>query len=269
MEPSRELFAVPDFCPTCGSPSVEDGDFLFCRSKACPSRLSGALKVWINRLGLLHWGDAVIDAIAGGETPAIQSVADVYRMSPEDLAPFTSGLKMARKLHDVLHSNKSVALELLLCGQNIHNLGMSTSTDIVQAGYDTLEKVLSITFDDLVKVPNVGEITARSILDGLEERRSVLLDLASILDVKKPVSGTMSGKSVCITGPTSIPRKAIQKMIIDAGGVAKDSVGSGLSCLVTNETTRTSKFVKAEKLKIPVLTESELYAMMGVSPPNP
>lgn len=265
MQAARELFAIPSTCPACGGSTVEDGDFLFCRSKSCPSRLSGALKVWIGRLGLLHWGDALVEALTESDPPRISSVADIYRMSAEDLAPFCSGMKMAKKLLDVLHSNKTVTLELLLCGQNIPNLGMSTSTDIVHAGFDTVEKVLAMSHEDLVRVPNIGDVTARTVLEGLSEKAPIIRDLATVLDVKKPVSGVLSGKSVCVTGTTKVPRKAIQKAVLDAGGVAKDSVGAGLTYLVTNEGQEfaSAKMQKAKKYGTTILTEDQLFALIG------
>lgn len=258
------LFPIPDLCPACSGPVLIDGDFLYCKSKNCPAKLSGSVKVWIEKLGLLHWGDALVEVLSDPDDPKIEDVSDLYGLSVEDLTQYCSGPKMARKCHDTLHANKTVPLELLLSAINIPNLGISTATDIVQAGFDSVEKVLAITFDDLVKVPNVGEITARQIIDGLSERKSVVEKLIRVINIQGPIVGVLKGKSFCITGELSKPRKAIEKSIMEAGGVVKTSVTSSLSYLITNNPdTTSSKMKKAQKYGIPVINEQKLDELLG------
>lgn len=264
---ASELFPVPDLCPLCSAPTSVEGDFLYCRSKSCPARLSGAVKVWVRNLGLLHWGDAMIDALTEPGKEKISSVADLYRMSVEDLSGCCSGMKMARKCHGILHDNRSVPLELVLASLNIPNFGTSTATDVVQAGFDTVEKVLIMDFDGLMAVPNVGEVTARQILEGLSARRELILDLEGVLDIKSSSGGPLEGKTVCITGELSRPRKAVEKLVMDAGGFPKSSVSKTTSFLVTNDSTTTSsKMQKAKKYGVPVIDEASLVAMAQPTP---
>jgi DNA ligase (NAD+) len=92
------------------------------------------------------------------------------------------------------------------------------------------------------------------------------MDLAEVLDLKKPAAGPLSGKTFCITGATSKPRKAVEKIIMDAGGVAKGSVGAGLSFLVTNDPdTGSSKMKSAKKHGVEVISEADLYRMIGAA----
>ena len=256
-------FKIPEHCPVCSGILNIDGQFLYCRSRSCPIQLTGSVKVWVKRLGLLHWGDSLIEALTDPENPKVNSLADLYRLGPEEIAKCTSGLKMAKKCWDTLHGSKSIKLELLIASLNIPNLAVATATDIVQAGYDSVEKVISITKDQLEGITNIGEITAQQIFDGLQERKHAILELAEVLEIKGPSTGPLSGKSFCITGATSKPRKAVQKMIMDAGGIVKDSAGSGLSYLVTNETdTSSKKMQNAKKHGTEVISESQLYSMM-------
>jgi NAD-dependent DNA ligase len=127
MDAARHYFEIPSLCPICGSPTSVEGDFLFCRSKQCPARLAGSVRTWINRLGLLHWGDAMIEALCDPDKPKVSNVADLYGLTVEDLAACCSGQKMAKKCHDILHSNKSISLELMLAGLNIPNIGLGTA----------------------------------------------------------------------------------------------------------------------------------------------
>jgi DNA ligase (NAD+) len=208
----------------------------------------------------------MIDALTDPDNPKISSVADLYKLSPSDLAECCSGMKMARKCHGVLHDNKSVSLELVLASLNIPNFGTSTATDVVQAGYDTVEKVLAMDFKQLMAVPNIGEITARQVMEGLQACHSLIQELEKVLDIRQPVGGLFQGKTVCITGELSMPRKAVEKLIMDAGGSPKGTVSKTTSYLVTNNSaTTSSKMRKAQKYGIPVINEAELLEKLDKS----
>jgi DNA ligase (NAD+) len=266
---AEDVFEIPTLCPTCSGPTKETGDFLYCVSETCPSRLTGSVKVWVRNLGLLHIGEATIESLTTGSPPPVVSVADLYRLTVEEWSLYCSGMKMAAKCHASLHANKVLPLELIVSSLNIPNFGLSTATDLVQAGIDTAEKMLAADFEALKAVPNVGEITARQIQEGLLARGDALTDLLTVISVKPlAAGGPLLGKTVCITEATSVPRKALEKQIMDAGGIPKGSVSKGTSYLVTNypETT-SSKMVAAKKHGVPVISEADLMALLGGPPP--
>lgn len=257
-----EAFIIPNNCPVCSFPLTIEGDFLFCKNHICPARLSGSINIWIRNLGLLHWGETLVDNII--KYTDVQSIADLYRLELDDIIDCCSGPKVAKKCYDILHENKELTLELIIASLNIQNLGLATATDIVRAGYDSIDKVINLTFDDLIKIPNIGEITAKQILDGILLRKETLLELEKVLTIKKPAAtGSLVGKLFCITGELSKPRKAIEKMIIDAGGSAKSSVTKDTSYLITNDpTTGSSKLKNAKKYNIPVIDEAAFYQLL-------
>jgi DNA ligase (NAD+) len=258
------LFKIPEFCPICSSVTIIQGDFLYCKNNVCPSKLSGSLKVWIRNLGLLHWGDATIDAIISSNS-IVKSVADLYRLTVADLEQYCSGPKMAAKCYEVLHSNKDLSLELILASLNIPNFGISTATDLIQAGFNTVDKILNIDYDALRAVPNIGEKTARQIQEGLLFRRELFIDLVSVINVRQAVGGILSGKTLCITGELTRPRKAVERDIMDVGGFPKSSVSKTTSYLVTNNPdTNSSKMKNARKYNVPVLSETDLYNLITI-----
>lgn len=256
-------FSIPANCPVCFRPVSVEGDFLYCRHKTCPARLSGSVKVWVDRLGLLFWGNALIDSLTS-ESSEVKSVADLYRLTVEDLARHCSGVKMARKCWKVLHDNVDLPLEVILSALNIQNLGLATATDVVHAGFDNIETILNMTYEDLIKVPNVGDVTARQILAGISERRIVLEDLQTVVRVKTPGGGgLLKGAKICITGDVWAPRKAVQKMIIEAGGQAVDTVSKDTKFLVSDDSDSTSsKSQKAKKYGIPIINGLMLKSML-------
>ena len=259
-----EYFSVPSICPACSHPLSIEGDFLYCRSKRCPTRLFGDVKVWVDRLGLLFWGDALINSLTEPDGPnSIKKVSDLYRMSVADFEEHCSGLKMARKCWKVLHDNATVPLEVVLAGLNISNLGLATATDIVKAGYDTIKKVCDLTTEQLIAIPNIGEITADQIKTGLDSKSDLLADLESVLDIRSATVGPLSGKKLCITGDVWAPRKAVQKLIVAAGGQAVDSVSKDTSLLVCDDVgSSTAKNKRAIAYAIPIVNGSDLKRIL-------
>jgi len=264
----EDLFLAPNSCNTCGHKTEESGCFLVCPNRECSSRSSGSIKVWVNKLGILNWGDSLIDSLASSRNPlTVLTVPDIYRLSVEDIALHCSGVKHAKKCYDSLHSQKSITLDLVLSSLNIPNLGLSTSTDIINSGFDSVDKISNITESDLSKIPNIGEKSSKDLYSGLMDKISILKDLESVIEIKSRISGPLSNRSFCITGSTSTPRKTLQKMIIDNGGTVKETVVSGLTYLITNEDINSfasDKVKKAKKYKTNILKESDLFDLLRI-----
>jgi hypothetical protein len=256
-----EFFSPPDMCPVCSGSLIQEGDFLFCRSSYCPSKISNLIKVWIKKLGILHWGDTFIDSITSADPPIIRGLSDIYLLNPESMSEFCSGIKFAKKCYESLHSNKEISLERFFGSLNITLLAESTAQDIIRFGIDTPEKIINSSESDFLEVPNIGPITAKKIFHGLQHMKPEIEKLLKHINIKSNESGILSGKSFCITGSTNIPRKSLQNLISDNGGVYKSSVVKGLDFLVSNEPSSSKKSMKALELGVSVITESELLRM--------
>ena len=72
----------------------------------------------------------------------------------------------------------------------------------------------------------------------------------------------LSGSSFCITGTLSRPRKEIALSIKSEGGKVVSSVSGNLDFLVAGESTG-SKFDKANRLGVRIISESELDEILG------
>ncbi len=255
----RTYFKIPETCPLCGQTTVVKGQFLYCCFESCPGQLFGTLKSWIQKRNILLWGDSLLQSLVHNN--AVQGIADLYRLEPEDIAMHCSGIKVANKCYRTLHAQKDMTLDAFLSSLNIPNFGPSTASDVVQAGFDSIEKVLGMSVDDLIGVENIGSITALKIRSGLSQKKDEIADLITVINIKKPGS-ILKGISFCITGTTSKPRSQIEKMVIDNGGFVK-SVGSGLSYLITNDLNSTSsKMTKAKKYGTKIISENDFYDMI-------
>ena len=76
-------------------------------------------------------------------------------------------------------------------------------------------------------------------------------------------TGPLGGKSFCITGTHSRPRKELVKMIEDAGGRVLNSVTKDLSYLVIADPSSTSsKATKARRYGTKLIDEATLLSLI-------
>ena len=89
-----------------------------------------------------------------------------------------------------------------------------------------------------------------------------LSEIITITDEAESASGVFDGKSFCITGSLSRPRKEIALAIKNAGGKVVGSVSGNLSVLVAGEKAG-SKLAKAESLNVEVWSEEKLFSQIS------
>ena len=113
----------------------------------------------------------------------------------------------------------------------------------------------------LCEVDGIGSKVAILVRDGLLNRKTMILDLASlieVLDEPKPAQGgPLAGMTLCLTGSLQRPRKEVQLSIKAAGGKVVGSVSSQLDVLVAGEKAG-SKRAKAEQLGVTIWNEQDL-----------
>ena len=166
-------------------------------------------------------------------------------------------------------SKNEIPLAVFLDSLGIDGLGTSTSKDVAKK-FKTLKAVMDLSDAPggtvkLTSMEGIGVTTAEKIIQGLRAMGSTVDKLSKIIEIMDVVeaSGNLNGKSFCLTGAMSKPRKDIEKEIEAAGGEVRSSVGRGLTYLVQADAGSTSsKSEKAKKLGTVILGEAELWEMM-------
>jgi len=262
-EAKNAVFAIPTECPSCGNKLKMKGEYLLCTTGArCPAQQSGAIKRWVKKLDIKDWGDALIEALC--ENGMVNSVADLYGLDEEELAAVTlSGKKLgkstAKRVMKHLRAKRELRIHEFVGALGIDLWGKSMCKFIVDAGFDTLEKMEDASVGDIARVPGVGETKAVAFVEGFRRQKKTIDNLlAAGVVVKAPVTGgKLSGVSFCFTG---IRDKAFAAEIEDAGGTVKGSVGKGLTYLVAKDPKSTSgkaKKARAQGTKVISLEEAK------------
>ena len=256
----------PAACPSCGSPTLMDdkGVNLWCEGDTCPAKLEGRVLHYIKTLDVLGVGEGIISGLC--RAGYVKDIPDLYYLTMEQVKDVTGGDRAAEKVMTAIMDKNQIPLAVFLDSLGIHGLGTTTSK-LVAKKFMTLSQVMFLKNPNvLTSIEGIGELSARKILEGLEAMRPMIDRLIKCIDIDDVASvavGNLTGKSFCLTGAMSKPRKEIEKEIEAAGGEVRSSVGKGLTYLVQADATSTSsKSEKAKALGTKILGEAELMEMM-------
>jgi DNA ligase (NAD+) len=118
----------------------------------------------------------------------------------------------------------------------------------------------------------VGEVFGRNFVDYMVQNVDELDELEMIgfgFAATADRSGPLSGKTFCITGGlVSGKREEVATRIEKAGGSFKSSVSKKVEYLIVGEGAGASKSEAARKHGTKIITEEQLYEMMGYPMPR-
>ena len=261
--------ATPTTCPECSTPLVRKGAYLICPAgDTCPAQISGAIKRWISKVGVKHFGTSLIDMLC--ETGTIESIADLYKLDPK----VVSGMDMnGRKVGGTadrgfksLHAHRVIPLHVFVGSLGIEMIGRTMAKSIVDAGFDSLNAMSKAKIASIAAIPGMGAVRAQKFCDGFWDLldRSVIPKLLVHITIAAQATGAFSGKTVCMTGF----RDTSMAATIEAqGGTIKSGVSKTLSVLVAKDTSSSSgKAAKARKYGIEVVGIDEMWNRLGGKP---
>jgi DNA ligase (NAD+) len=234
--PQSQDILLPAGCPACQHPPKMDGQILYCANEGCSAKVSGLIKIWVKSLALLDWGDSVIDALC--EQGMVANVADLYtldhsKLSELQLSGRVLGRSMAGTMLETLEANKELPLHQFVGALGIYLCSASTCKLLVDAGLNTLDKLLSASPETLSKIPGIGPEKSQAFCKGIQDKLPLIHKLlASGIRIKDTQNGKLKGVSFCFTG---FRDPALQKQLEEAGASVKSSVSKGLSYLVCQD----------------------------------
>ncbi|MFW9952420.1 MAG: NAD-dependent DNA ligase LigA [Candidatus Thorarchaeota archaeon] len=265
--PDAKEIEIPTICETCHTKLTNEGTRLYCPNEECPKRDYHRLVKWIHKLDVKDFSEKLMISKLF-KTGKLRTIADYYILKVSDLTKFEGVQeKSAKKALDNLLAKDVIPLETFIAGFNIENMGERLVKKVVDAGYNTLDKIKNATVHDLRRVDGFADISAAILYEGI---RKFYPEMKKVLDtgkisIKKPITeAKLRGKSFCFTGALkTLKRAEAERLVTEHGGEVKNSVVKGLSYLVTNSTERTVKFVKAEEQGTKIISEEKFLEMIG------
>ena len=265
--PDAKDIILPTECEVCNTKLKNEGTRLICPNKSCPKRVYHRLVNWIRKLNVKHFSEKLILKPLF-ESKKISTIADLYNLTTSDLTALDQVKDTsARKALDNLFAIKEVSLAKFIGGFNIENIGEDLTQRVVDAGYNTLEKIRKASNYQLSQVDGFADLTAQYLREGIEnlysEMRDVLNTNKIIIKGVRKTGGKLEGMTFCFTGKLeTIKRAEAEKMVTENGGEAKSGVVKNLTYLVTNSDEPTTKYKKAQDQGTKIITENEFLEMV-------
>jgi DNA ligase (NAD+) len=264
----KTAILFPRRCDSCGADLVDGGARLYCPNPLCPKRLHHRLEKWVSVLDIRELGEKLLRQLF--DKGRLRQIADLYTLEASELAALDRmGEISAAKVIRHIRGARELSLAAFVAGFDFDGVGETIMDKVAAAGFDTLEKLRSATVEELAAVYGLGEISARTIVEGLaetgEEMDRVLA--AGIIGIAAPLPSSarpLGGCSFCFTGELlSMKRKEAEERLKALGGSVKTSVVKDLSFLVTNDPeSKSAKNVKARKLGVAVIDEARFLELL-------
>lgn len=264
----------PKKCPSCGTNLTLIGAHYFCENTlSCKPQLIKTMVHFTSRDAMNIEGISEKTAEAFFETLDLKKVSDFYKLTKEDLLklPKTKD-KKAENILNAIEKSKDTNLSSFIYAMGIQNVGERTSRDLVTK-FKTLDAIRKATYEELLTVPDIGDIVANNILDFFksEEVEKEIDNLLSLgvkpkeevetLD-KNIESSPFKDKTVVITGTMkNYKRKDLEEKIISLGGIPQGSVSKKTDFVIFGEEAG-SKLTKARDLGVKTITEDEFEEMI-------
>ena len=266
-ENSREI-EKPSVCPACGTALDEVGAHLFCPNRLCTPRIVAMLDHYASKNAMDIDGFSESTAAQLVEKKGVENFSELYRLTAEDLGEL-EGFK-DKKIKNILtaiEKSKTPTMDAFIYAIGIEGVGRVAAKDIA-ARFKKFENFQNASFEDLIALENVGEITANAILAYFaDERNRAELNALFEIGVKPTWSdekkeGIFSGQSVVLTGTLeNYKRSEAQKLIEKRGGVCQSSVTAKTTFVLAGAEAG-SKLAKAQKLGIKIIDENAFKEML-------
>ena len=263
---NEKVFEIPSICPICGSLLTKKDAAYYCENPLCDKRTIEKLIHFASRdaMNIEGFGDSIVEDFYN--MGYLKSIPDFYNLKKykEELMELEGfGLKSIENLLNAIEESKKNSLEKLLFGLGIRHVG-SKGAKVLAKHFVNMDNLMKASFDDLVNIPDVGDIIANSIVeyfDSDESRR--IIEKLKEYELNMEYLGNevaninFSGKTFVLTGSLEkLTRDEAEEMIENAGGKTSSSVSKKTYAVIVG-TDPGSKYTKAQELGIPIWSEEE------------
>ena len=263
----------PTVCPDCGTPLVKpEGEARwFCpNTGGCPTQIKGRILHFVSRKAMnILAGEATVEQLY--KLNMVHSPADLYTLTEHQLLRLEGWKeRSARRFLGSLAESRKVPFERVLFAIGIRYVGETTARDLARH-FGTLEALQAASREELLAVPEVGEVIADSVL-AFFGRRENLLEVNRLKEAglhfsleasTTPLSNALEGKTLVVSGNFSISREQMKALIEAHGGKCSSSVSSKTDYLLAGTKPGPEKVKKATELGVEIIDEATLLSLTG------
>lgn len=264
-----QTIELPRCCPVCQSPIVQDEKGIIARCSGdiyCEAQMQRRLAHFVSRkaMNVDGLGERWLEQFL--EIGLIKTAADLYSLTKEAILEKNiegMGEKLADNILAAIEKSKTTTLPRFLYSLGVRGVGEGTSLALAQY-FGNLEAIQAANEESLKQVPDIGEVSAKWIVDYFSQTTHQDL-LAKFINqgVTWPEMAVaqhqpLAGQSWVLTGTlTSMGRDAAKAKLQQLGAKVSGSVSKKTSVVVAGSEAG-SKLSDAQKLGVSVWSEAQL-----------
>lgn len=263
-------------CPVCNSTlERQEGEAQhYCKNESgCPPQIKGRIEHFISRKALNIDGLGVETIAQLFEAGLVNNYADLYDLGKEQVLTLERmGEKSVDNLIKGLDESKEKPFEKVLFAIGIRHVGSTVAKKLAQH-FLSIDNLIAASREELILVDEIGEKIADSVIAFFNDQENVLLvdrlktaGLQFVSEAPKEVENNVfNGKSFVVSGVfTKFSRNEIKAQIENFGGKNVSSISKKTDYVLAGDKMGPSKLAKAEKLEIPIISEDDFIAMLGL-----
>lgn len=290
-QPDAKPVQFVTHCPECGTPlkrNPGEAAFYCPNESGCPPQIKGRLEHFISRraMNIESLGEGKIELLY--EYGLVKKVSDFYHLTFDKLiglqktylatdnTPARTVSFREKTVENILRGieqSKKVPFPRVLYALGIRYVGETVAAKLARH-YLSIENLMKASFEELVRVDEIGEKIAESVIQTLHrpdikeiigELKAAGVQLSMQPENTINLSEKLRGKSVVVSGDFGTPkrRKEIEELVVAHGGKLVSSVSAKTSFIVAGENMGPSKREKALQWNIPVISEKDFLQMIG------
>jgi DNA ligase (NAD+) len=264
-------FAMPSHCPLCGTEVVKpEGEAMHrCPNRACPSRGLESLINWVQAAADIEGvGEQLVRRL--WELGLVRSLPELYRLTKEQLLELDGFAEIsATNAVQAIEASKQIPFRRVLFGLNIPDVGWVTAQNLARH-FGSVDRLASATQEEIIECEGIGPERAEAIAEWFaDDDNARLVDELKAIGLQfesdagdLPVEGPLSGTQYVVTGTLeSYSREDARAALEALGAKVSDNVSKKTTGVVVGESPG-SKVAKAQKAGVPLLTETDLKALL-------
>ncbi len=277
-------FLIPKQCPICLSPTEhrqildskkQTSSVLYCSNKQCFAQLQKHLEYFVSKncFDMRGVGGKILERLM--TIGLVRTEADLFHITFQDLEALDRfGEKSSQNVINTINSSKQIILSKFITSLGISHLGKENASQLAKRfnSYSIktpLDLWTAMKNEKLDNIPGFGPKTTQGLREYFNKssNHNLFQNLthAKIVIVQPNYTSQLSkleNKKFVLTGTlNTLTRAEAHNKIIELGGRASDTVTKDVDFLVAGPGSG-SKILKAQKLGIPILNESQFLKML-------
>jgi DNA ligase (NAD+) len=273
-EPTQYITKCPE-CKTLLVRNDREANHYCPNFYGCPPQIIGRIQHYISRKAMDIEG-------LGGETVAllfnsglVHNYADLYELTVDQILPLERmARKSAENLINGVRNSTKIPFESVLFALGIRFVGETVAKKLAKH-YRTIHGLSQASLSELILVDEIGERIANSVIEFFNNFENVIIIERlkkqgvqfEIIDKINPnATEILLGKIFVVSGVfEKFSRDDLRIAIEDNGGKVGSSISAKTNFVIAGDNMGPAKLEKANKLNIPIISESDFLNLINVS----